>query len=368
VRVARRLEEMPLVRSAFARGELSYSKVRALTRLGPIESEAELLELARHATSAHLERIVRGYRGVLAAEGDRAYRERFLSFSHEDDGSLVIRGRLPAEEGALLLKALEVAREGLAADQPRDQAGDAERVPDARTHPADVTNADALAHVAESVLSHGAGSSTTADRFQVVVHVDSQVLSSDDAAGRCETEHGAPLSPAAAQRLTCDASLVAMVQRSGQALALGRKNRSLSTALRRALHARDGGCRFPGCTARRRVDAHHIEHWARGGRTDLTNLVALCRHHHRLVHEGGFCVETLGSGRLAFVGPDGRRISPAPRPPRGDCGELLRRQRRAGLEVDPETCVPLWSGENLDLGMAVDAVLAWRAPPAGVPG
>ena len=112
VRVARRLEQLPEVRAAFARGELSYSKVRAITRVDGLEREKDMLGLARHTTAAQLERLVRGHRGVLAversAQGARA--ERWLTWDHDDDGSLLLRGRLPAEEGALLAAALDAAR------------------------------------------------------------------------------------------------------------------------------------------------------------------------------------------------------------------------------------------------------------------
>ena len=116
VRVARRLGELPLIRAAFAAGELSYSKVRALTRVENVEREQDLLELARHATASQLERVVRGYRGVVAAERTAAggRPERWLALDHADDGSLLLRGRLPAEEGALVMAALEAAQQWLA--------------------------------------------------------------------------------------------------------------------------------------------------------------------------------------------------------------------------------------------------------------
>ena len=87
--------------------------------------------------------------------------------------------------------------------------------------------------------------------------------------------------------------------------------------MQRALRSRDGGCRFPGCTCRRFVDAHHIRHWANGGETSLDNLVLLCRRHHRLVHEGGFDVERTADGTLRFTRPDGRVIDEHPRLPTG---------------------------------------------------
>lgn len=110
VRVARRLSELPLLADAFSKGELSYSKMRALTRAATPENEVDLLMLARHGTAAHVERVVRCYRGAAAealGQANRVHRDRYLSCEWEDDGSLVIRGRLPTEEGALLMQALE---------------------------------------------------------------------------------------------------------------------------------------------------------------------------------------------------------------------------------------------------------------------
>ena len=116
LRVARRLSELPKIRAAFARGELSYSKVRAVTRVASAKTEEDLLMLAQHATAAQLERLVRTYRGIVVseiAEQNRSYRERELVWFWDDDGSLVIHGRLPAEDGALLLRALEAGRHEL---------------------------------------------------------------------------------------------------------------------------------------------------------------------------------------------------------------------------------------------------------------
>jgi Domain of unknown function (DUF222) len=103
---------LPLTAASFGRGELSYSQVRAITRVATREIEDELLSVARNATGAQLEVLVRAYRGVLARDLEAtndAHRDRYLYYSHEDDGTLVLSGRIPAEEGALVLAALEAA-------------------------------------------------------------------------------------------------------------------------------------------------------------------------------------------------------------------------------------------------------------------
>jgi hypothetical protein len=368
VRVARRLRSLPLIRAAFAAGTLSFSQVRALTRVEDVEREGELLELARSATAAQLERMVRGYRGVVAAEAGRSYAERFVSLSFDDDGSVVVRGRLPAELGAVVMKAFEAARDRDAsgADVSAETHEGPEGGVSAETRPLGARNADALVLLAEESLAAAQRATRTGgDRFQVVVHVDAATLAAGGAGERCELEGGEPLAAETARRLCCDASLVALAERAGKPLSVGRKTRAIPPALRRALRSRDRGCRFPGCTERRWVDAHHIRHWAHGGETSLPNLVQLCGHHHRLVHEGGFAVERRPGDEVVFRRPDGRRLHPVTRAPRrGDPGCVVEDTRRRGHHITPATCVPDWYGDRLRLGDAVEALLTFAPLPA----
>jgi hypothetical protein len=176
-------------------------------------------------------------------------------------------------------------------------------------------------------------------------------------AGLCELEDGPALHPAVARRLACDAEVVALVEdRAGTPLGVGRRTRAVPAGLRRALRARDRGCRFPGCPEQRLVEAHHIVHWAHGGPTELANLVELCRFHHRLVHEGGWRIEG-GAAEPRFVRPEGRRL--APLPPRAGPfdGDLAARNAAEGLAVTPDTIVSRWCGERLKLGYAVSVFM-----------
>ena len=112
-----------------------------------------------------------------------------------------------------------------------------------------------------------------------------------------------------ARRLACDASVVMLTENEdGEPLNVGRKTRTISAPLRRALNSRDKGCRFPGCANSRYLDAHHIDHWANGGETKPSNLISLCRFHHRAVHEGGIRIERLDDGALRFVKANGRAV------------------------------------------------------------
>src|SRR4051794_33645173 len=274
VRVARALDGLPLVRAAFARGELSYSKVRALTRVDNVVREQELLQLAQYATAAQLERMVAGYRGVTRAEAERAVESRHLTLDQNDDGTWTLRGRLPAEDGALLARALEAAREATSA---ADGVSAETPVP----APLGARNADALVVLWDTMLASGPRERTAGDRYQVVVHVDEPALApgvpgAAEVPARCEL-HGAPIARETARRLCCDAGIVPLLERGGSTLSVGRKTRAIPPAIRRALAARDGGCQFPGCTCKSWLDAHHIEHWAHGGRARRAKLVQLCR-------------------------------------------------------------------------------------------
>ncbi len=209
--------------------------------------------------------------------------------------------------------------------------------------------ADALGLLAETCLKHGAAP------LAAVVHVD--VDSPAGEAGCCGLAQGLALAPETARRLGCDASLVRLLENSeGEPLSVGRKTWVVPAAMKRALQIRDGGCRFPGCSAQRFVDAHHLHHWVDGGETRLDNLLLLCRHHHRLVHEGGYTVRVQTDGSLAFTRPDGRRVAEAPIPA-ASTADLLDTNRADGLAITAETGVPLWRGEAMDYGIAIEGLI-----------
>ena len=366
VRVARALASVPLINEAFARGELSYSKTRALTRIADADSEHDLLELARNATAAQLERIVRSARRATTAEADAAQREGFVRWSwDDDDGCMRIEAKLPPEDGALFLRALEAARDQLgeqfASDARERRNGSAEPL-DPEEHapsPPSPSNAHSFASLCENALARADTGRSAGDRYQVLVHVDEQTLATDEpgasAVGRgiCTLADGPGIAPETARRLACDASLVPLIERDGEPLSVGRRRRSIPPAIRRALAARDGCCQFPGCDRRRFVDAHHIRHWARGGETSVSNLILLCTHHHRLVHEGGFSLTLDDRGRPRFNDPAGARLRPSPRPP--TAGRPAPLAASFGL-------TQTGTGENMDLRSCVDAAVEAIAP------
>jgi hypothetical protein len=349
VRVARRLAELPLIRAAFARGELSYAKVRALTRVADGENEKELLELGRHLTASQLERAVRAFRLVTRDEASELQARAYVGYGWEPDGSLVVRACLAPEDGALFLRGLEAARDRLQEREFSAERGSAEPRPGSRP-----SNAEALVALAETALTSETEGRSGGERYQVVVHVDEAALSAGDGGG-CTLEDGPAVAAETARRLACDSSVVQLVEHDGEPLSVGRRTRTVPSSMRRALKTRDRGCRFPGCENRRFLDAHHIRHWARGGETSLDNLVLLCGRHHRLVHEGGYSVEELADGVVGFRDPWGGPVAPVPRPPPGDASRLL--DQNQFLEIGPDTCES-GDGDRMDLGLAVDALLS----------
>lgn len=326
VRVAHALRMLPEVSEAFAAGRLSYSKVRALTRVANRVNESELVAFALQVSAAIVEQRCQQMRNALP-DSDRiargAYGRRALSaFRNPSRGAMTLTVELPLEEGELVLNALD----RLLAEMP--EAGDASTSYRAR-------QADALISLCREVLSADGPSAAAAmddpsaegsapgrscassEAYQVVVHVDEWALSGHDPESHPSAEGQTPgsaqqrsdLPIETVRRLGCDGSVVRVRNDAeGTPLDVGRKRRTVPTLLKRAVLSRDRHCRFPGCTHTRFVDAHHIQHWAHGGETRLDNLMLLCGHHHRLVHEGGFQICMDAKGHPFFRRPDGRAV------------------------------------------------------------
>jgi len=226
---------------------------------------------------------------------------------------VIIRGRLEPEVGAVVMRALTAARDALYRRRQVDVPAGTSVVDGSPEAPTTVQQqADALALVAETALHQGMEPGAPGERYQVVVHVDAQVLADADAPGQSVLEGGARVPAGTSQRLACDASRVVMRHDAdGRITEVGARTRTIPPALRRALQHRDKGCRFPGCGLPF-GQGHHVKHWAHGGPTKLSNLAMLCRRHHRAVHEEGFQVERDPSGALVFRRPDGNRCPTCP--------------------------------------------------------
>jgi len=401
VRVARSLEALPEISAAFASGEVSYSKVRAMTRVATAANESVLVNVARHGTASHVEKLVRKYRWTERRDAGKlahAHANRAVHYFYDDADTFVLHARLPAEIGAIVRKALDAARDVLRESEvdvgphaPGEFSYGTWALTEPENSPA-ARRADALRHLAETFLtglSEETDGTPSADRYQVVVHVDQAVLTqacaaSDREPHLSEVDDGPALALDTVRRLACDATLVGLVEgEGGEPLDIGRKTRSIPPALKRALRARDRGCRFPGCDRTRFTEGHHVRHWADGGETKLANLVTLCSFHHTLIHEGGFGVTATDDGLFVFTRPDGRRIPDAgfsqhdcrqhgaecfrgnnsgvtrSGPPTDDSSTALRAhlQRLApDLHIDASTSRCRWLGERMDYSLAIEGM------------
>jgi hypothetical protein len=346
VRTAQALRRLPKLSEAFAKGDISYTKVRALTRVATERDEELLLAYASKATAQDVEDRVRQMRNTAPEsieQARRAWERRSLTIIRSASrGTLMISVEVPAEDGEIIAKAIERAvasgdvavgldhfaahgEDRSATDGWRAQQADAlvvvakaylarrsARGPDeAKSHDEVSLQADGSGSGEDEAATESARSESTrsapplgtsvADYHQVIVHVDEKALRGG--AGRSDL----PLPTI--QRLTCDCSMIPLIEdENGKPLALGRKTRNISTKLRRLLWARDKHCIFPGCHRKCYVDSHHIQHWANGGESEPGNLTLICSYHHVLLHEGGFSIRKLDDGTLEFLRPDGRVI------------------------------------------------------------
>ncbi|MFX4272399.1 DUF222 domain-containing protein [Propionibacteriaceae bacterium Y1685] len=339
VRVARALRQMPRTAEAFARGQLSYSKVREMTRLVDDHDEKTVLALARASTASQLARTVRAYRSCPGTQEIREQRSH-VRWANRDDGCVQISAVLSPEDGAAVIAALENAADDHCLESP--QEGE-ETVPrDRAENVADVgrrSRVDGLIAMANHWLGTHPDDRSGEDRTTVVIDISADVLSdsSDDQlptttgedgatvrpSGTCRVRGHSGIEPDTARRRSCEASVHAVVRDlDGEPLAVSRTQRFGTRAQRRALMVRDEHCQFPGCLRERHLKVHHVVSWLDGGPTDLDNLMLLCQFHHTAVHEGGITItavpppaqqSTTGSAptiRWLFTRPDGSLIIP----------------------------------------------------------
>lgn len=388
VRVARTLAAHPGLAAAMGAGRVSYSHVRAISRVAELGDErlvTDLVSVAEHGTIAQLEDLVRGLRCVddNGRDTDEPIVEA-VSHRWRPDSLWSLSAKLDPEHGALVQAAIEqVARREA------------------------ITHAQALARIAEIALAAVSGSSAApggpedaapadhpapslrGDEYAaVVIHLDaSAVPPQTDAAssgpapangsggagtGSAEpirprpyarVARGPGLSDAVIKRLLCSGRIRTVV--SGDAprpgvrgthrslLDLGRSHRLVSRMQFRALLLRDGGCVHPGCATTTGLEAHHVRHWLHGGRTDLDNLVLVCRRHHHAHHDGAFRIVALGHGRFRFLTADGREL-----PQHVDPATFEGTSRRIEDEhpdVAPTAATTRWDGSRLDRDHAVHA-------------
>jgi hypothetical protein len=338
LRVGQALRALPGVAEAFAAGRLSFDKVRQITSVATPATEEMLLEIARGATGSQLARIcseLRRYAEAEARDHDQRQKASRGLWSHvDDDGMMRLVAKLPAEDGAIVMAALE----SITGCKPPANQSDAE-VKDPADEPWAARRADALVAMSNHVLAGGAPNLVkSSGSRQVVIHVDVGVLTGEEPQGRNLVEGGAPLSREAARRIGCDCQIVPVTERDGLPIDVGRARRTISAPLRRAIEIRDRFCRFPGCgVPAHRTEGHHVEHWIDGGATERDNVVLLCLFHHQRLHEGAFQVIKAPGGSFKFVTSDGHVIGER---------NLVAPQTQPSFPL--ETSRALWGGETLD--------------------
>jgi len=444
VRVAKALAGLPKINIAFEKGELSFSKVRAMTRAATDINEPFLLMIAEYGTTQHMETLVKSFRTVSRSmkreeaadvnvdiseekkelkqqdiqQDDLIKDKRSVTCYQDDDGMWIIHAKLPAEEGGLIAKVLQELGDRIADAKMKDETpqSSAKNVSAETFLPSNLEQmqnkmseekpqerltfpqrrADALVAIAEHYLasSHSSLNSLSslkaAERCQLVLHVRAGSLSHGASDSMNSDTHldGRWLIPNAARRMACDAGLLVVEEDEvGNVLNIGRRSRIIPPAMSRALAIRDGGCQFPGCCETRYVEGHHIKHWADGGETKLDNLVTLCRHHHRELHKGSFFialkpqtfheksgkplrfVERLCFSKVdryfnaPFNKPDGFRndknvIAANPAKFTCACCDFSELEKTLPSAIDEKTAVTKWTGESMDLCMAIDGLLS----------
>ena len=362
VRVARKLAELPLIDEELRIGAMSYSQARAISRVATAENEARWVGYAKHMPASQLDTLCRSYENVQAydqAHGSeteamtgavlaaQVAAQRTVTRRRLDNGMVKFEVVLASDEAAIVWAALN-ATTACAEPTPTDaslaEPSPAEP-PRADRTPAEPRSAEPLpeahSNAAQTPAEHSFGTPPTAtaptsgdrgrqraDAFmeifqdcvrgarpqrtpiEIIITVPHAGLKgSAEPSDLAMMADGEVIATATAKRLCCDAGVaVATIGANSQPLAIGRKTRTISAAIKRALHLRDRTCRFPGCTHSRYVDGHHITHWANGGETALSNLMLLCSAHHTMLHEGGCRVEANGAHGWDFFDHRNRRI------------------------------------------------------------
>jgi hypothetical protein len=310
VRVARRLVELPEVRAAFASGALSYSKVRAITRVATASTEKELVELAMVLSAANLERTVRTLERALAERTDeemaRVEAQRGADHWRDDHGVNTLLLRMADEEMAAVWSVVSYVRDLDFAAAKAELADPEAKISTRRGHGLPLL--DSLLGALELGMQRAVeGEFELAERYQVIVHYEGEPTV--DGSGYVTLGNGIRLHPKTASQLGCDAGIQLAHSCEDGGMHLGRKIRTFTRNQRRAIAFRYPVCGFPGCEVRAvRCQFHHVVPWENGGLTDIENGVPLCRHHHRAVHQGGWRMFKEGGGTIVVIAPDGRRL------------------------------------------------------------
>ncbi len=368
VRVARKLAELPLIDEELRRGAMSYSQARAITRVATAEKEAVWIEYAKRMPASQLDTLCRSYQnvqaydqahaseaGAMAGAAAHVAAQRTVTRRSLDNGMVKFEVVLPNDEAAIVWATLNtgIAKADAEPTPAEPPTAKASSMADRGQQRADV--------LMDIIQDRVRGIRPQRTPIEIIITVPHAGLhGSAEPSDLAMMADGEVIATATARRLCCDAGVVvAHVDAQGVPLTIGRKTRTIPTAINRALHLRDRTCRFPGCTHSRYVDGHHIEHWANGGETALSNLMLLCSAHHTLLHEGGFRVEANGGDGWNFFDHRNRRIEALPaRTTANDgnqrCGLAALHDAHAALGITANTNASKWTGTPIDYARCID--------------
>lgn len=302
--VGEQLGSLPRSAEDVIRGRIGFAHLSVIARTAAALSESdtahrfdegELLDKARQVSVGRLWHICQHIRHkadpkAVAEEQKDAVEARRLQLSVWEDGMVIVGGQLDAVGGAALRTALEpLARpNGVGDDRSRERR-----------------LADALVELATHSLDAGMVPQQASTRPHLQVTTSLETLVGFTGSAAAEMEFSSPVSTKTVRRLACDSTISRVLFGSDSAVIdVGRARRVVSGPTRRALNARDRGCRWPGCDRPASWSAaHHVVHWVCGGETNLSNLVLLCHRHHWMVHEGEWQLVRADDGRVTAIPP-----------------------------------------------------------------
>ena len=302
VRLARGLRELPVTAAALRDGRINASHAQGITGLArgiSVEAvrstETEFVTVAEHLDAGRLRQYLRNirhaYQPEAAVKEETEQRlQRELTIASTLDGMVYLRGVAHPEAGAVVDAALSALAIKTGSDDTRS--------PGQRRW-------DALEHICRAYLDSGQLPAHGGIRPHLTLIADLATILGSPGARMADLGYTGQLSGEAARRIACDAAISRIITDGPSAiLDAGRTIRTVSPPLRRALNVRDKGCVFPGCGAPpNQCDAHHLIHWARGGKTDLDLMALLCAFHHWLVHEGGWTLARHRDGSWTATPP-----------------------------------------------------------------
>jgi hypothetical protein len=352
LRVARELIGLPLVAEQMRLGRLSYSKVRAITRIAEPANEANLVAIALAGTTAHVERVVAAYRRALPPDDEASdaaqWTRRGVHVRQHDNRTITLTVTLPAATCMEVLAAIDhfTARPGVQPDGERPALA--------------ARRADALVALAGAALA-ATDDQLATGRHRYLVHYHSGDDRQEAHPDGTDEEMAVGVSDATAERLCCDADeeTVMHSRDDGHAIHVSTRSGTVRGRLRRLVQLRDRTCRVPGCGLRARKEIHHIRHRGRGGTNALDNLLLVCGYHHHRLHEGGWQAERLDDETIKFTLPNGAVLASAPTAVAGDSATVVAFSRDAA----DGRCK--WEGDRLDLDWTLMSLFShtpWHDP------